>query len=78
MELVKEDFEKKTGVHLIIDYFSATFPFICYEDDSDYKIIDEVILMCCESSILKEVMLKCVILMSIGFSINISYRIILF
>ena len=48
MELVEVDLEKKTGVHLIIDYFSATFPFICYEDDSEYSIINEIILMCCE------------------------------
>jgi len=33
---------------LIIDYFSATFPFICYEEDSEYGIINEIILMCCE------------------------------
>ena len=48
MELVEVDLEKKTGVHLIIDYFSATFPFICYEDDSEYKMIEEIILMCCK------------------------------
>jgi hypothetical protein len=35
MDLLEIDLEKKTEVHLIIDYFSATFPFICYEDDAE-------------------------------------------
>mgnify|MGYP000884136012 CR=1 FL=1 len=48
MKLLETDLEKKTGMHIIIDYFSATFPFICYEDDSEYSIINEIILMCCE------------------------------
>ena len=37
--------EKKTGIHIVIDYFSATFPFICYEEDSEYSIISDIILM---------------------------------
>lgn len=40
--------EKRDGIHIIIDYFSATFPFICYEEDSEYRIIDEIIMMICE------------------------------
>lgn len=52
--------EKKTGVHIVIDYFSATFPFICYEEDSEYSIIDDIILMTCDFlSIKKEDVEKC-------------------
>lgn len=37
--------EKKTGIHIVIDYFTATFPFICYEEDSEYSIVNDIILM---------------------------------
>lgn len=40
--------EKRTGIHIVIDYFSATFPFICYVDDSEYQIINEIVLMVCD------------------------------
>jgi DNA relaxase NicK len=39
--------EKRIGVHIVIDYFSATFPFICYEEDSEYSIVNDIILMAC-------------------------------
>lgn len=48
MEVFEVCLKKKNGVHLIIDYFSAIFPFICYEEDSKYGIINETILMCCD------------------------------
>ena len=35
--------EKRIGVHIVIDYFSATFPFICYEEDSEYSIVNDII-----------------------------------
>ncbi len=35
----------KTGIHILIDYFAATFPFICYEEDSEYKIINDILLI---------------------------------
>ena len=33
----------KTGVHVLIDYFSATFPFICHADDYELLIIEDII-----------------------------------
>lgn len=39
------EIEIKTGVHIVIDYFTATFPFVCYEDDFELKIIDEIVKM---------------------------------
>ena len=48
MDLLEIDLEKKTGVHIVFDYFSATFPFVCYEDDSEYQIINEIVLMICD------------------------------
>lgn len=35
-------------MHLVIDYFTATFPFICYEDEMELKIIDELIMLITE------------------------------
>lgn len=35
----------KTGVHVLIDYLTITFPFICYEDDFELKIVEEVVTM---------------------------------
>ena len=40
--------EIRTGVHIIIDYFAATFPFICYEEDDEYKIIDDILMIIIE------------------------------
>ncbi|WP_026391285.1 replication initiation factor domain-containing protein [Haploplasma modicum] len=33
----------KTGVHIVIDYFSATFPLIVHENDYELKVIEDVI-----------------------------------
>ncbi len=36
---------KKTGIHIIIDYFSASFPFICHVDDYELLIIEDIVNM---------------------------------
>lgn len=33
----------KTGQHILIDYFSGTFPFICYEDDLELAVIEDIL-----------------------------------
>lgn len=64
--------EKRIGVHIVIDYFSATFPFICYEEDSEYSIVNDIILMACNFLILKKKMFIKKIMLCIDLNINIS------
>lgn len=35
--------ELKTGIHIVIDYFAATFPLIIYENDYELRVIEEVL-----------------------------------
>mgnify|MGYP003290269923 CR=1 FL=1 len=42
-EIIVENEELKTGVNVIFDYFSCTFPFICYADDFELLIVNDVL-----------------------------------
>lgn len=35
--------EPKTGQHILVDYFSGTFPFICYEDDLELAVMEDTL-----------------------------------
>lgn len=35
--------EPKTGQHILVDYFSGTFPFICYEDDLELAVMEDIL-----------------------------------
>ncbi|MBU1143189.1 MAG: replication initiation factor domain-containing protein [Firmicutes bacterium] len=39
------DLEEKFGLHIVIDYFAATFPFISHENDFELKIIEDILMM---------------------------------
>lgn len=33
----------KSGQHILVDYFSGTFPFICYEDDLELAVMEDIL-----------------------------------
>lgn len=41
--MIEEKIVSKTGIHLVVDYFTATFPFILTEDDYELTVIDEIL-----------------------------------
>jgi len=40
-----EESTKKEGIHIIIDYLSATFPFKNFDDDLEKKVVEETVLL---------------------------------
>ena len=42
-EILVKDTDKKTGVHVIIDYFTVTFPFITHTEDYELLVIEDIV-----------------------------------